>query len=210
MINVLIADDHAVVRSGLKQIMATTADIAVIGEAGNGGELLELLTGRPVDLVLLDMSMPGLAGVELIQRIRSRWPFLPLLVLSMHNDGQIVARALKSGANGYVTKDSEPEVLLEAIYKVAGGGRFIDPGLMDVMLSDLENAPVRPHQVLSAREFQVLTGILAGQSLGQIADQLCLSPKTVSTHKMRLKEKLGIDNNADLVRYGMRHGLADH
>lgn len=181
MINLMIADDHAIVRSGLKQIIATTIDIAVVAEATRGEDIFAQLQRRAVELLLLDMSM--------------------------HNEGQIVARALRAGASGYVTKDSEPEVLLAAIRKVAHGGRFIDPALVDLMVFD--RGPSRPlaHEALSERERQVLEGIAAGLPLGEIADQLHLSPKTVSTHKMRLMEKLQVDNNADLIRYAIRHGL---
>lgn len=208
MIRLMIADDHAIVRSGLKQIIATTIDISVVAEATRGEEIFEQLQRDAVDLLLLDMSMPGLAGLELIGRLQVAHARLPILVLSMHNEGQIVARALRAGAGGYVTKDSEPEVLLAAIRKVTHGGRFIDPALGDVLVFDHGPArPLAPHEALSERERQVLEGIVAGLPLGEIADQLHLSPKTVSTHKMRLMEKLQVDNNADLIRYAIRHGL---
>ncbi|MFH1658182.1 MAG: response regulator transcription factor [Pseudomonadota bacterium] len=208
MIRIIIADDHAIVRGGLKQIIATTTDIVVVGEATKGQEVLDRLSELQVDLVLLDMAMPDTQGVDLIQSISARWPSLPILVLSMHNEGQIVARALKAGARGYVTKDSEPEVLISGIRKITDGGKFMDPALVDVMLFDVTCGLAQPRQALSGRELQVLEGISAGQSLGQIAEGLHLSPKTVSTHKMRLMEKLSIDNNADLMRYAIRHGLA--
>lgn len=209
MIRIIIADDHAIVRSGLKQIIATTDDIVVVGEATKGQEVLDRIDEWQVDLLLLDMAMPGVQGVDLIRSIRTRSPALPILVLSMHNEGQIVARALKAGACGYVTKDSEPEVLIAGIRKITDGGKFIDPALVDVMLFDADSGTAPPRQALSGRERQVLEGISAGRSLGQIAEDLHLSPKTVSTHKMRLMEKLGIDNNADLMRYAIRRGLAD-
>ena len=208
MIRIIIADDHAIVRSGLRQIIATTDDIVVVGEATKGQEVLDRIEEWQFDLLLLDMGMPGVQGVDLIRSIRSRSPALPILVLSMHNEGQIVARALKAGACGYVTKDSEPEVLIAGIRKIADGGKFMDPALVDVMLFDTTSGVEQPRQALSGRERQVLEGISAGQSLGQIAEELHLSPKTVSTHKMRLMEKLSIDNNADLMRYAIRHGLA--
>lgn len=208
MIRIIIADDHAIVRSGLKQIIATTADIVVVGEATKGQEVLDRIKEWQVDLLLLDMAMPGMHGVDLIRSIRTLSPELPILILSMHNEGQIVARALKAGARGYVTKDSEPEILTAGIRKVANGGKFMDPALIDVMLFDAVSGISQPRQALSGRELQVLEGISAGQSLGQIAEVLHLSPKTVSTHKMRLMEKLSIDNNADLMRYAIRHGLA--
>lgn len=207
MIRIIIADDHAIVRGGLKQIIATTTDIVVVGEATKGQDVLDRLKELQVDLVLLDLAMPDTQGVDLIRSIRTRSPALPILVLSMHNEGQIVARALKAGARGYVTKDSEPEVLIAGIRKIADGGKFMDPALVDVMLFDVTSGVAQPRQALSGRELQVLEGISAGQSLGQIAEELHLSPKTVSTHKMRLMEKLSIDNNADLIRYAIRQGL---
>ena len=207
MIRIAIADDHAVVRSGLKQILAMTPDIVVTAEATKVSEVMAMVHRAEVDLLLLDMAMPGISGVELITLLQQEKPSLPLLVLSMHNEGQIVARALKAGASGYVTKDSEPEILLTAIRKVAGGGRFIDPALVDVMVFDAVERDRPPHELLSERECQVLDMIAGGQTIGDIADQLHLSPKTVSTHKMRLMHKLEIDNNVDLVRYAIRHGL---
>lgn len=207
MIRIAIADDHAIVRSGLKQILAMTPDIVVAAEATQVSEVMDLLHRAAFDLLLLDMAMPGISGVELIALLHQERPSLPLLILSMHNEGQIVARALKAGASGYVTKDSDPEILLTAIRKVAGGGRFIDPALVDVMVFEVEERDQSPHELLSEREFQVLEMIAAGRTIGAIADQLHLSPKTVSTHKMRLMHKLEIDSNVDLVRYAIRHGL---
>jgi DNA-binding NarL/FixJ family response regulator len=207
MIRVIIADDHAIVRGGLRQIFATTEDLAVVSEASDSAEVLEQTRRIACDVLLLDMSMPGVTGVDLIKRLHEENPGLPILVLSMHNEGQIIARALKAGAAGYVTKDSEPEILLAAIRKVAAGGKFIDPALVDTMIFDARGNDETPHDVLSERELQVLKMVAAGNPLGTIADQLHLSPKTVSTHKMRLMQKLAIDNNADLVRYATTHGL---
>lgn len=207
MIRVLIADDHTIVRTGLKQIIATTLDIVVIGEATRGDEIPERLQAGPVDLLLLDMAMPGMAGIELIRGLSLRYGTLPILILSMHNEGQIVARALKAGARGYVTKGSEPEVLLDGIRRVAGGETFIDPTLGPGNGVEAGAAWATPNQALSERERQVLEGIAAGEALGDIANRLHLSPKTVSTHKMRLMDKLGIDNNADLIRYAILHGI---
>ena len=207
MIRIIIADDHAIVRGGLKQIIATTHDIVVVGEATQSSEVLEQWWQIPCELLLLDMSMPGISGVELIKLLHEEKPALPILVLSMHNEGQIVARALKAGAAGYVTKDSEPEILLSAIRKIAAGGKFIDPALVETMIFNAGDGDNLPHDLLSERELQVLKLIAAGGPLGNIADQLHVSPKTVSTHKMRLMQKLGIDNNADLIRYAMKHQL---
>lgn len=208
MIRLVIADDHAMVRGGLKQIIATCSDMHVVGEATDGNTLLGLLQQGACDLLLLDMTMPGLSGIDLIHRLQKEHPALPVLILSMHNEGQFVARALKAGASGYVTKGSEPEVLLAAIRRIATGGRFIDPSLVEAMVFEAPVTGGPPHESLSERELQILKLIAAGLPLGRIADQLHLSPKTVSTYKMRLMDKLGIDNNADLIRYASRHELA--
>lgn len=208
MIRIFIADDHAMVRGGLKQIIGTCSDMQVVGEATDGNALLSSLQRGACDLLLLDMTMPGLSGIDLIQRLQKEHPALPVLILSMHNEGQFVARALKAGASGYVTKGSEPEVLLAAIRKIAPGGRFIDPSLVEAMVFETPATGALPHESLSERELQILKLIAAGLPLGRIADQLHLSPKTVSTYKMRLMDKLGIDNNADLIRYASRNELA--
>lgn len=208
MIRVLIADDHAIVRGGLKQIVGTTADIVVAGEAAQGSEVLDRLRAESVDLLLLDMSMPGVSGIDLIRRIRAERPTLPVLVLTIHNEAQVVSRALRAGASGYVTKDSDPDVLLAAIRKLASGGRFLDPRLVDAMVFETHSDDARPHEILSDREFQVLQMLAAGKSINEVAGTLVLSAKTISTHKMRLMQKLGLASNAELIRYAIRHGLA--
>ncbi len=208
MIRILIADDHAIVRGGLKQIIATTTDIVAAGEATHGAEVIDKVRQADLDLLLLDMTMPGLSGVDLVRRVRGDKPDLPILVLSMHNEGQVVSRALRAGAAGYVTKDSDPTILLSAIRKVAAGGRFIDPALVDAIVFEVGDSDKAPHECLSDREFQVLQKIVGGEAIGEIGASLNLSAKTISTHKMRLMQKLGVDNNADLIRYAIRHGLA--
>jgi DNA-binding NarL/FixJ family response regulator len=208
MIKILIADDHAIVRGGLKQIIATTADIVVTGEAAQGSEVVDKVRSCDIDLLLLDMTMPGISGVDLIRRVRAEQPALPVLVLSIHNEAQVVSRALRAGATGYVTKDSDPEVLLAAIRKLAAGGRFIDPKLVDAIIFETHSGDAPPHEVLSDREFQVLQMLASGKSINDIAETLALSAKTISTHKMRLMQKLGLGNNAELIRYAIRHGLA--
>ena len=209
MIRIIIADDHAIVRGGLKPIFAMTSDIVVVSEAAQSSEVLEQWRQIPCELLLLDLTMPGVSGVDLICRLHDEKPDLPILVLSMHNEGQIVARTLRAGAAGYVTKDSEPEILLAAVRKVAAGGKYIDPSLVENMIFHTGGSSDLPHDSLSERELQVLKLVAAGGPLGEIAERLHLSPKTVSTHKMRLMQKLGIDNNADLVRYATRHGLVN-
>jgi DNA-binding NarL/FixJ family response regulator len=207
MIRILIADDHAIVRGGLKQIIATTSDMVVAAEAAQGSEVVDKLRSCTVDLLLLDMTMPGISGVDLIRRVRAEQPALPVLVLSIHDEAQVASRALRAGATGYLTKDSDPDVLLAAIRKLADGGRFIDPKLVDAMVFETHRGDMPPHEVLSDREFQVLQMLAAGKSINEIADTCALSAKTISTHKMRLMQKLGLANNAEVIRYAIRHGL---
>ncbi len=209
MINLIIADDHAIVRHGLKQILALAPDITVLGEAGGGHELQNVLAKTTCDLVLLDMNMPGLAGVDLIQWIRSEYPALSILVLSMHVEGQITSRALKAGARGYLTKDSEPEILIEAIRKVSAGGKFIDAALVETLVFDHDPEGSAPHEVLSEREVQVFLMLASGRTISDIASELFLSIKTVSTHKFRLMRKMNLQTSTDLVRYAIRHQLID-
>jgi len=206
-IRILIADDHAIVRSGLKQILATASDLDVVGEAGNGEQVLAQARILPLDLILLDLTMPGISGTELLSRLRTECPAIPVLVLTMHNVAQVAAQALRAGASGFLTKDSEPEVLIGAIRKVAGGGRFIDPKLVDAIIFDGERLVQAPHKLLSARELQILRLIAGGISINDIAENLHLSPKTVSTHKKRIMRKLGVASNAELYRYAIGHGI---
>lgn len=206
MIRLLIADDHAIMREGLKQLIGLDPRLQVTAEAENGSQVLERLRGLDCDLLLLDMSMPGLSGEALIARVHAQHATLPILVLSMHNEPQIALRALRAGARGYLTKDHNPETLLAAIRKVASGGRYIDPRLAE-QIALASGDPEPRAEVLSDREFQILR--LLGQGLGvnQIAEQLVISNKTVSTHKTRLMKKMGFRSNADIVRYVMNEGL---
>jgi len=208
MIRLLIADDHAIVRGGLKQIFALVPDFEVVGEAVNGSEVLERLRLDPFDLLLLDLNMPGLSGADLITRIKTHRADLPILVLSMHNEPQVAARMLKAGAADYITKDCEPDILLAAIRKVAAGGKYIDPDLAEKMVFDATSTAQRPpHSLLSERELEVLRLLTTGKGVNEIAMQLAISNKTVSTHKVRLMEKLNISSMAELMRYAMQHGL---
>jgi DNA-binding NarL/FixJ family response regulator len=210
MIKILMADGHAVVRCGLKQIIAATTDIAVAGEATQGFELIDKLRLCHVDLVLLEMTMHGISGVDLIRRVRAEQPRLPVLVLSTYDEAHVVSRALRAGATGFVTKNSDPDVLLAAIRRLAGGGRFIDPKLVDAIVFQTHKGDTPPHELLSDREFQVLQILAAGCSINDIARRLAISAKTISTHKTRLMQKLGIGNNVELIRYALRHGLVSN
>ena len=210
MIRLVIAEDHAIVRGGLRQIFALAPDLTVVGEAINGGEVLEWLRGTPIDVLLLDLNMPGISGVDLISRVTAHRPDLPILVLSMHNEPQVAARALKAGAKGYVTKDSEPETLLRAIRKVAAHGKFIAPELAEQMVFDATSSDAGPaHTLLSERELEVFRQLTSGKGVNDIARELAISNKTVSTHKARLMEKLRLGSMADLMRYAMEHKLLD-
>ncbi|SDB11289.1 two component transcriptional regulator, LuxR family [Pseudomonas sp. NFACC23-1] len=208
MIKLMIADDHAIMREGLKQLFALAADLRVVAEAENGVLLLERLRQGGIDLLLLDMSMPGISGDDLVARIRAHYPQLPILVLSMHNEVQIAQRALRSGASGYLTKDRDPETLLAAIRRVAAGGRYIDAGLAEQMAFAASGlGPSNEHDALTDRELQVLRLLARGLSVSSIATELVISHKTVSTHKARLMEKMGFLSTADIVRYAMSKQL---
>lgn len=209
MIRLIIADDHAIVRHGLKQILALEPDIHIVGEASSGGELQEVIARAPCDLVLLDMNMPGLSGVDLIKWLQDSYPDVPVLVLSMHVEGQIASRALKAGARGYLTKDSEPEILVGAILRVSAGGKFIDPALVETLVFDHDQGSSALHEVLSERELQVFLMLASGTTITDIASELFLSIKTVSTHKFRLMRKMNLQTSTDLVRYAIRHQLID-
>jgi len=210
VIRLLLADDHTIVRAGLKELLAETVDIAVVGEAGNGHEVLAQVRERDYDVAVLDMSMPGRNGIELIKQLRKEKPRLRILILSMHSEAQYAVRAIKAGASGYLTKDSAADQLVAAIRRIAGGGAWMSPEAAELLARDYERpADAAPHTLLSDREFQVLQLIVAGKSLTAIADELSLSVKTVSTHKTRILEKMGISSQVELVRYAIRHGLLD-
>lgn len=208
MIQLVLADDHAIVRCGLKQLFAQEPDLRVVAEATNGADAMDCVRQHQPDLLLLDINMPGISGPALIQRLKLQQPRLPILVLSMHNEPLVASRTIKAGASGYVTKDSEPEVLIEAIRKVATGGKFIAPALAAQMLFDSSDASqAAPHTLLSDRELEIFRLLVTGKSATDIAARLAISHKTVSTHKTRLMEKLKLGSTAELTRYALQHGL---
>ena len=209
MIRLLVADDHQLIREGLKQILAAAAGIEVAAEASNGDEALALVKAQDFDLVLLDMSMPGLSGIQLIKRLKLERPKLLILVLSMHGETQYAARALKAGASGYLTKDSASEQLVGAIRKVAAGGVYLTDATAASLVRSPSALDLPSHEKLSDREFEIFRLLAAGRGPTEIAGQLRLSVKTVSTHKMRILEKLNLGNAAELVRYALEHGLLD-
>jgi len=208
MIRLLIADDHAIVRGGLRQLFALALDIQVVCEASNGAEVQACLRQKAVDLLLLDLNMPGISGADLIARVKAHQSDLPILVFSMHNEPLVAARMLKAGASGFITKDCEPDILLAAVRKVAAHGNYIEPGIAERMAFDATSTAVRPlHTLLSDRELEVFRLLTSGQSVNAIATRLAISNKTVSTHKTRLMEKLNLAGMAELMRYAMAHDL---
>jgi DNA-binding NarL/FixJ family response regulator len=203
MIRVLLADDHEIVRDGLKRILAAAGDLEVAGEASNGDQALALVRANDYDVAMLDMSMPGLAGIDLIKRLKLEKPALKLLVLSMHGEHQYASRAFKAGASGYLTKDSAAEQLVGALRKIAAGGVHIS----EAAAAGLVGAGTRLDGALSDREFEVLRLLAGGLSPTEIGERLHLSVKTVSTHKARILEKLELGSTAELVRYALEHKL---
>ncbi len=207
---ILIADDHPVVRQGLRQMLAAETDLTVVGEAKNGNEVVELSRRVAWDVAVLDYNMPGRSGLELVKDLRHRFPGRAVLILSMYPEDRYAVRALKAGAAGYVTKDSAPEELVNAIRKVAKGGKYVSPALAERLASALESDGGKLlHETLSDREYQVMWMIASGKTVRQIADSLCLSPNTVSTHRTRILRKMQMKNNAELMHYAMRHKLVD-
>ena len=210
MIRIVVADDHTIVREGLKQLLSAAPDLAVVGEAQNGHEVLERVRALDFEVLLLDMSMPGKSGIELIKQVRAVKPKLRILVLSMHEEEQYAVRAIKAGAAGYLTKDSASAQLVSAIRKVAGGGAFItDSVAQQLALGAMRQTEGPPHSVLSDREFQVFRELVSGKAVSEIAAELNLSVKTVSTHKARIMQKMNMSNPAELIRYAIHHRLVD-
>jgi len=210
MIRIVIADDHTIVREGLKQLLAAAGDLDVVGEARDGQEVMQQVRGNEFDVLLLDMSMPGKSGTELIKQVKDEKPKLRVLVLSMHEEHQYAVRAIKSGASGYLTKDSASTQLVTAIRKVSAGGAFISAEVAEALaLSARSQREGPPHTALSDREYQVFQMLASGTSVSEIASRLNLSVKTVSTHKARLLEKLGARNQTELVHYALKHRLID-
>ena len=210
MIRILIADDHRIVREGLKQILSDENGFIISGEAANGLEALKQIREQTIDVLLMDMSMPGRSGIELIKQIKSEKPKLAILVLSMHKEEQYAVRALKAGALGYLTKESAPDQLVAAIWKIAGGGVFISSGVAERLALELGgNHDAAPHTLLSDREYQIFRMIVSGTTIGSIANELSLSIKTVSTHKTRILQKMKMTNGAELIHYAIRHQLVE-
>ena len=210
MIRVLLADDHAIVRAGLREILTDAGDITVAGEAASGQEVMACIRGGDYDVAVLDMSMPGRSGIELIRQVKDAKPKLRILVLTMHSEEQYAVRALKAGASGFLTKEAAADQLVAAIRRIAAGGAYVSPETAERLVLDAgPHAAAAPHTLLSDREFQVLQMIAGGRTVGEIAKTLSLSVKTVSTHKTRMLNKMGLANQAELIRYALEHKLLD-
>ena len=211
MIRVVLADDHAVVRRGVRQILADAGDIEVVGEAKDYGELTTLLRDQACDVLVVDISMPGKNGIEVLKAVRERLPKIQVLVLSMFPEDQYAVRALKAGAAGYVSKEAAPEKLVDAIRLAARGKKYITPEVAQALASQLGTgeAPENPHEALSDREYETLRLIASGKKLSEIAEAMSLSPKTVSVYRARLLEKMKLRTNAELTHYAVKHGLVE-
>jgi two-component system invasion response regulator UvrY len=210
LIKILIADDHRIVREGLKQILAETRDMVVEGEASNTQEVLKKVGEGEYDVLLLDISMPGRSGLDILRQLKSDHAKLSVLVLSMYSEEQYALRALKAGASGYMTKESAPDELIEAIRKVSTGRKYISPTVAEKLAFSLESGDERPPQeTLSDREFQVMCMIASGKTIKAIAEELALSVKTVSTYRARILEKMRMNNNAELTHYAIQNKLVE-
>jgi DNA-binding NarL/FixJ family response regulator len=210
MIRLVIADDHTIVREGLRQLLGGAGGFEIVGEARDGAETMQRVRELDFDVLLLDMSMPGRAGMDLIRQVRAERPRVRILVLSMHQEHQYAIRAIRAGASGYLTKESASRELATALRKVASGGAYITPEVAEQLaLGAMPSADALPHTTLSDREFQVLRMLVSGKSVSDIAGALTLSVKTVSTHKARLMQKLGVSNTSEMFRYAIQHRLVD-
>ena len=209
-IRLLVADDHAVVRQGIRQILADTLDFEIVREASDGIQVLEKLRDCKVDVVVLDLSMPMMSGLEVIKQVRKEFPAVAILVLSFHSEEQYAVRVMKAGASGYLTKGSDPEELITALRSVARGRKYVTGTLAERLAVEIESGTDKlPHEMLSDREYEVLCLIASGLSIQEIAEKLILSVKTVSTYRTRLVHKMRMHGTAELTRYAIMHGLVD-
>ncbi len=208
MLRALIADDHAIVRRGLKEILAEEFDVAGFGEASTASQVLELIHKQNWDILVLDITMPGRSGLEVLKEVKHEHPQLPVLVLSMHPEDQFAIRTLKAGAAGYMTKENAPDELIKAIRKVLSGGKYVSPSLAEKLAAELATDGEKPpHEILSDREYQVMQMIASGKTVRVIAHELSLSVKTVSTYRARILEKMKMKNNAELIHYVLSNHL---
>ena len=210
MVRLLVVDDHPLVRRGIVEVLAEAFPGSRIAEASGGAEALQAVHDGAWDLVVLDLSMPGKTGLDVLKEIRSAFPRLPVLILSTYPEQQFATRVLRAGASGYLNKGSSPEVLLSAVRKVLGGGKFVSASLGESLAADLDRDFSRPlHECLSDREYDVMLRIASGKTVGEIAEEIHLSVKTISTYRARVLEKMRMKNNAELTQYGVREKLVD-
>jgi two-component system, NarL family, invasion response regulator UvrY len=210
MITIVIADDHAVVRRGLKDILADESDMEIGGEASTAQELLDLVRKGSWDAVVLDISLPGRNGLEVLAELKRERPTLPVLIHTMHSEDQFARRALRAGASGYLTKDSAPTELVKALRKIVNGGKYVGAAFAEALASSMDAGAVEaPHQALSDREFEVFRLLASGKTVSEVAEQLSLSVKTVSTYRSRILTKMQMKNNADLMRYALQHRIVE-
>lgn len=207
---ILVVDDHAIVRKGLIQIISEVPGMHMVDEAGNGIEAMQMLLEKDYDIILLDISMPGKSGLDILRTIKNKRPKIPVLVLSVHPEEQYAIRAIKAGASGYLTKDSAPDELIAAIKKISKGGKYVTTSLAEKLLYELEPSDEKPgHEILSDREYQVMCMFALGKTLKEIAKELSLSIQTVSTYRMRILEKMRMSTLAEVIRYAIKHGLVE-
>ena len=210
MIKIFIADDHAIIREGLKQIVGETSDMIIAGEAGNGHEALEKIYKNNYDVILLDVSMPGTTGLEVLKQLKSEGFNLPVLILTMHPEEQYAIRALRAGASGYLTKESAPDELIKAIRKISVGKKYITPSLAEKLALNLRIDDGEPnHKTLSDREYEVMCMIASGKRVSEIAEEFFLSPKTISTYRTQILKKMGMRNNAEIIHYAIKNKLVE-
>lgn len=210
MIKIMIADDHPIVRAGLKQIIAEDSEMVVADEASNGHEVLDKACKKDFDVIVLDITMPGMDGLDVLKQLRIDRPGLPVVILTFHPEAEYAVRVLRAGASGYITKASVPAELIKAVRKVYGGGKYVSPSLAEKLASDLNSESEKmPHETLSDREYQVMCMIASGKTVKEVADELALSIKTISTYRSRILEKMKMRNNAQLTHYAIVHRLAD-
>jgi DNA-binding NarL/FixJ family response regulator len=210
MIKILIADDHPIVRQGLRQILSDISDMEIAGEAVNAQETLDQVRVGGWDVLVLDITMPDRSGFDILKELKNEQPHLPILVLSIHGEEQFAVRVLKAGASGYLTKENAPAELIKAIRKVVAGGKYISPSLAETLAFNLDVTSDRPqHEALSNREFQVMQMMASGKTPTEIAAELSLSAKTVSTYRTRLLEKMNLTTNAEIIRYAIENGLIE-
>jgi two-component system, NarL family, invasion response regulator UvrY len=207
MIRVITVDDHPVVRRGLKQIIEAEPDMQVAGQAENAREAIQVIRRTACDAVILDITLPGASGIEVLNQLRHERPDLPVLIMSVHAEEQYALRVLKSGASGYLMKDSIPEELIRAIRKIVAGGKYVSPSFSETLIPGQEFTEKPLHEMLSDREFQIMCMIACGKALKDIREALCISGKTVSTYRTRILEKMGMKTNADIIGYALKHKL---